>query len=256
MRLGEIMENKKFEKLMKEYIASTGNSSQKDLYKYRSKEAHPSKNIPTWCWACLSCFLIISIALSIFFPIYLKDNATPPNNDNTTEVPTEDPTDPVTPPPPPPVQYFDGDSYKFTMVESIEFVNDEYNINILRPTIICWKDDETGETVDTVNVIQNKDDDMFLGILDQLVVYDAYFDEINYFAILNQYSLQTLDKFNLCTDSLVWNHYNILYSINIEDGVNVYLIKFSDENLDYYIEVTNYYYLDVMGIDMILDLIF
>lgn len=240
------MDDKQFDAIMKKYVASTNNSAEKDFAKLNKKEPKNSHHISfKFKLAIISCMLVIAISLSIFLPLYLRD-------DGVSEEPPKELAPNLEEPPKelPPIQYYDDSEFDFVSVDSISEINDVYDFDILQPTI-----QPTEENMEeAVSLIKDKDQETIFGVCVELPIYDDFTGFIYMYTMWNGYSLKILSGYDANENRTTWSAYDVDYYIEfLEEYSYVYRMKFGNDKYTYYLEVERY---DEIEISELLSLIF
>lgn len=230
------MDNKKFDELMETYVSSTNNSAEKDFRKLNaaSAEKSPKRRISLsgYAWAALSFALVIALSLSIFLPLYFR-------KDGTGNAPG-DPADQN--------QYFDDAELSRLPIDSIAKANEIYGFDIILPSI-----ESIGEDISVICKKGNEYE--ALGIYANLSIYSETTDFIYMYAIKKNYSLKTLEFYDVFENQALWNGYQTKYFVEYDEEVTTYkyYINFVVEDFSYFIEILRY---DDIGIAELLNEIF
>lgn len=228
----QIMNDKKFNEIMKQYVDSTPKGKDYDFQKLKIKSAEVEKDkkkkFSKYVWGLATVALIAIISLAIVLPVTLSTNKSP-----------ED-------------YYLNSEEVNYIVIDGNTDIENEnplsrYGLNFNMPVISAI---EKGYTV-----INKKGSDEYIGAFIDLTVFDEHFDIINVLVLKNNYHINAEDNYMGCTSQTKWKDTDVLYMIDnlyAPDFYNVY-IKFASNGYKYYISFQTY---EVVDISTVLDLIY
>lgn len=213
------MDDKQFDESMQKYVKSTSKGMDADFAKLIKNQQHNRQkysSVKFLRYVIVSCVVIITIVLSIVLPIILSYSST--NN-----IPVSDE-----------ISYYESSNIQTVFLSSSFNSLDQYNVDIVVPKINYLESN--------VSLVILNNTETVLGFKISLSVYDELFDTIDYFAIYDNYVIDTFSHYHNMTTSFQLNDLYILYE-EVYDEDNFYYIchlLFNHQKMNYYVSFIYY----------------
>ncbi len=239
------MDDKRFNEIMNQYVASKSRGKEVDFRKLNEKEeqALQKRKQLKIALSTIPIVLVIIVTLAISLPLILKDA-------NDVQSPTVDleetPTDDTSIIPPSNNYYFGLNNYEREMV-TLESLSSTYEIVTPLPTIACMEK--------SAHIIKTGNDAKVIGVFLEFSIYDADFDALRLYIIPENNVIQGFEIYEQYRQETEWNNniVKLYVQSDEEDGSNLAKIYFKLGEYKYYLDVVYYGELDI---PTVLDLIF
>ena len=226
------MDDKKFEEIMHEYVASKSRGKNADFNKLyqNEKSKTPKKYNYKLVLASISCILVVAITLAIVLPLTLQPS---------------DVVEPITPPPA--VYYCDLEDIESIVIDTLTDIKTEYSISATMPNI---EYQDIG-----ITMMKSKIDSHIIGTSLDLAVYDEYFDDVIINIVFENNIINTFSSYETSPHEVEWKGKSVKYIVEYNDDDFSYnaTIFFTKDGYKYYLDAC--YYEDLPVTD-ILDKIF